>query len=168
MTDKELALAIDNVWNNQKLSKDFRINEILFLLDGMKRTKIKVPGINQYSHDGPFSENMNPHRFKKGEQFYLCTDIEGYWNKWEKILVTEVRAGVMFYRFIDEESKDRKEHYLPINAVIVQAGAVMPLTYKSKLSSRHYELICQCPRTVIEYTEPKCHEAIQKLISINN
>ena len=43
--------------------------ELLAIMNDGEKIRVRVPGINQYSNEGPFSKNINPTKIKAGDQY---------------------------------------------------------------------------------------------------
>lgn len=114
------------------------------------KVRIQVPGIHQYSNEGPFSKQIDQTDIKEGDELYYYEE-SGEFIGWIKIKVTCIRSGVIFFVKIENQSK---EQFIIDNSVAVRIGALQPIKYivdTQKYPTDIYEFVAQCPYTEIIY-----------------
>lgn len=119
-----------------------------------RKIRVRVPGINQYSNDGPFSENMNPVEIKVGDRYWLDTADLVSRPHWIPIEITYIRSGIIFYKDITPFVKV-KEEYMLKNCVAIKIGKLQPMEYVAQLDHEYeqymFEFVPLCPYTKVSF-----------------
>lgn len=124
--------------------------ELMLEVNGEK-FKTKVPGIHQWSNDGPFSKQIDFTEIKPGDRYYLSENLGGLpANTWKLIEITYVRSGVYF--FVEVNKKKKEEKYILEGSIAIQTGSLQPLEYivPEKLKDI-VEYVPVCPKTKVIY-----------------
>lgn len=118
----------------------------------MEKFKIKVPGIHQWSNEGPFSKQIDFTEIKVGDYYYLNDADLGQSHNWKLIEITEVRSGVLF--FIEVNKTKKKERYILDQCIAMRMGYLQPTEYVVPENlSDIVEYISVCPKTKIIYNQ---------------
>lgn len=130
--------------------------QLLEYMNNGKKIKVRVPGINQYSNEGPFSENMNPIKIKVGDKFWLDKSNIGSLGpaKWFPIEVTYVRSGVIFYKVIAPFA-EVKEEFMLEDCLAIKIGQLQPMEYVAQFDHEYeqymFEFVPLCPYTKVSF-----------------
>lgn len=118
----------------------------------VEKFKIKVPGIHQWSNEGPFSKQIDFTEIKVGDYYYLNDADLGQSHNWKLIEITEVRSGVLF--FIEVNKTKKKERYILDQCIAMRMGCLQPTEYVVPENlSDIVEYISVCPKTKIIYNQ---------------
>lgn len=110
--------------------------------------KMPIPGIHQWSNDGPFSKQIDFTEINVGDHYYLNDAGIGQRHNWKMIEITEVRCGVIF--FVEVNKKKKKERYLIDQCIAIRMGCLQPTEYVVPENlSDIVEYIPICPKTKI-------------------
>lgn len=128
--------------------------ELFAIINDGHKIRDQVPGINQYTNEGPFSKNMNPTEIKVGDRYWLdIADLMSH-PPWIPIEITYVRSGVIFYKDITS-FVNVKEEYMLKNCVAIQMGQLQPMEYVVEFENDYeqymFKYVPLCPHTKIKY-----------------
>lgn len=91
------------------MSKLENIKETILSVNGGEKFKTNVPGIHQWSNEGPFSKQIDFTDIKAGDRYYFNDSTTNNAHKWKLIEITYVRSGVYF--FVEVGKKKREEKF---------------------------------------------------------
>lgn len=131
---------------------DLEIAKELMLKINGEKFKTKVPGIRQWSNDGPFSRQIEFTEIKPGDRYYLDDSGAFAARRWKLIEITYVRSGVYF--FVEVNKKKKEEKYMLEGSIAIQTGCLQPLEYivLEKLKDI-VEYVPVCPKTKVIYNQ---------------
>lgn len=131
---------------------DKNCDQINYIDWNYEKIKVKVPGIHQWSNEGPFSKQIDFTEIKVGDRYYLDDSDIGQSHNWKLIEITEVRSGVIF--FVEVNKKKKKERYILDQCIAMMMGCLQPTEYVVPENHQDMvEYISVCPKTKILYKQ---------------
>lgn len=127
------------------------VKELMLKINGEK-FRTPVPGIHQWSNDGPFSKQIDFTEIKAGDRYYLDDSNSSVAHNWKLIEITYVRSGVYFY--VEVGGKKKKEKYILEGSIALQMGCLQPIEYVVPDEVKDIvEYLPVCPKTKVIYNQ---------------